>query len=101
MKLVRLITMFQKETHSTVQVGKHLSDMFPVRNGFKQDVLTPTHFNFDLGYAIRRVQANQDGLKFNGTHYVFVYAGVVHKLVEKVYTIKKHKLCWSVVRKLV
>ena len=42
MKLVRLITMFQKETYSTVQVGKHLSDMFPDRNGFKQgDVLTP------------------------------------------------------------
>jgi hypothetical protein len=33
MKLVRLITMFQKETYSTVKVGKHLSDMFPVRNG--------------------------------------------------------------------
>ena len=24
------------ETYSRVQVGKHLSDMFPVRNGLKQ-----------------------------------------------------------------
>jgi len=36
MKLIRLITMVQKEIYSTVQVGKHLSDMFPVRNGLKQ-----------------------------------------------------------------
>jgi hypothetical protein len=68
MKLVRLITMVQKEIYSTVQVGKHLSDMFPVRNGLKQDVLTAMLFNFYLGYAISRVQVNQDGLKFNGTH---------------------------------
>ena len=68
MKLVRLI-MLLKETYSTVQVGKHFSDMFPVRNGLKQgDVLNPMLFNFDLGYAIRRVQVKQDGLKFCGTH---------------------------------
>jgi len=68
-KLVRLITMFRKETYSTVQVRKHLSDMFPFTNGLKQrDVLTPMLFNFDLGYAIRRVQVNQDGLEFNDTH---------------------------------
>jgi len=29
-------------------------------------------FNFVLEYAISRVQVNQDGLKFNGTHH---YAG--------------------------
>ena len=30
------------ETYSTVQVGKHLSDMFPTKNGLKQgDTLLP------------------------------------------------------------
>jgi len=32
MKMVRLIKMGLNETYSRVQVGKHLSDMFPVRN---------------------------------------------------------------------
>ena len=36
MKLVRLIKMCLRETYSRVQVGKHLSDMFPIKNGLKQ-----------------------------------------------------------------
>ena len=48
------------ETYSRGRVGKNLSDMFPIRNG---DVLSPLLFNFAMGYAIRRVQVNQDGLK--------------------------------------
>ena len=34
-KLIRLIKMCLTETYSRVRVGKDLSDMFPIRNGFK------------------------------------------------------------------
>jgi len=35
-KLVRLIKLCHYETYSRVWLGKHLSDMFPIRNGLKQ-----------------------------------------------------------------
>jgi len=42
-----------KLPYGRVCVGKHLSDMFPIKNGFKQgDALPPLFFNFALGYAI-------------------------------------------------
>jgi len=36
MKLARLKKMRPNETYRRVWVGKHLSDMFPIRNGLKQ-----------------------------------------------------------------
>jgi len=57
MKLVRLIKMCLNETYNRVQVGKNLSDMFPIKNDWKQgDALSPLPFNFSLEYTIRRVQ---------------------------------------------
>ena len=45
-KLVRLIKMCLTEMYSRVQVGKNLSNMFPIRNGLKHgEVLSPLFFN--------------------------------------------------------
>jgi len=73
-----------------VWVDKHLSDMFPITNGLKQDALSPILFNSALEYAIRRAQVNQDGLKLNGTHQLLVYADDVGILGGSVHTIKKN-----------
>jgi hypothetical protein len=45
------------ETYYTVPVGKHLSDVFPVKNGLKQgDAFSQLLFNLVLEYTIRKFQ---------------------------------------------
>ena len=63
-ELVRLIEMCLNEMYSGVRVGRHLSDMFLIKNVLKQsDTLLPLPFICALQYALMRVQVNQDGLK--------------------------------------
>jgi len=79
------------ETYSRVQVGKKVSDRFPIRNGLKQgDALSPVLFNFALVYTIRRVQVNQDGLKLNVTHQLLAYADDVNILGGSTNTLKEN-----------
>ena len=79
------------ETCSRVWVGKHLSDMFLIRNGLKEgDALSPLLFNFALEFASRRVQESQEGLKLNGTHQFLVYADDVSMLGGSVHTMKNN-----------
>ena len=90
-KSVRLLKMCLYETCSRVRVGKHLSDMFPIRNGLKQgDALSPLLFNFALEYAIRRVQVNQDGFKLNCKHQLLIYVDDVDILTASVLTINEN-----------
>ena len=72
-------------------MAKNLCEMFPIRNGLKQgDALSPLLFNFALEYAIKRVEANQDGLKLNGTHQLLVYADDVNILGGSGHTVKEN-----------
>jgi hypothetical protein len=65
--------------------------MFPITKSLKHgDAFLPLLFNFALEYAIRRVQANQDGLKLNGSYQILVYADYVNILVGSVHTVKKN-----------
>jgi hypothetical protein len=93
MQLVRQIKMCMNKTFSSVCVGKHLSDIFPIRNGLKQGyTLWQLFFNSALQYTTRRVQVNQNGLKLNGTYQLLVYADDVNILSISIHTIKKNRI---------
>jgi len=44
MKLVQLIKVCLNESYSRVQVGKHLSDMFPIKKGLKREDALSRHY---------------------------------------------------------
>jgi len=53
---------------------ENMSDTFPAQNGLKLgDASSPLPDNFTFGYAIRKVQVNQNRLKMNRTHQLLVY----------------------------
>jgi len=69
------------EAYSRVRVGKHLSDMFPIKNCLREgDALSSLLFNCAVEYANRRVQVNQDGLKLKERHRFLVYVDDVNIL---------------------
>jgi len=64
--------------------------MFPIKKGLKQDTVSPVILNFALEYSIRRVQANQGGLKLNGKHLMLIYADDVNLVGGSIHTIQKN-----------
>jgi hypothetical protein len=67
-----------------------VSSAFPIKNGQKQgDALLLFLFDFAVEYAIRRVQENQDGLKFIDTHQLLVCAAHDKLFGERIPNLKK------------
>jgi hypothetical protein len=64
--------------------------MFPIKNGLKQDALSPLIFKFVLEYSISSVQVNQGGLKLKGKHLMLVYADDVNIVGGSIHTIQKN-----------
>jgi hypothetical protein len=59
--------------------------------GLKQgDALSPLLFNFTLECVIRRIEANQEGLKLNGTHQILIYANDVNISCGSIHTTRKN-----------
>jgi hypothetical protein len=80
-KLIKLIKTCLSETYSRVREGKHLSEMFPIKNGLRQgDALSLLLFNFAVEHAITRVQVNRDGFELNDTHQFLVYIDAINPL---------------------
>ena len=78
------------ETYSTVRVGKNLSEMFPTRNGLKQeDALRLFLFNFALDYAIAKGPSVPRWLENKWYKSPFGLCLSVNKMGGSVHTIKK------------
>ena len=74
-KEVKLLKIRVSEPDSWDREGKNFSEIFTIKKDVKQeDALYSFFFNFPSEYAFRKVQTNQEGLKFNGTHQSLGYA---------------------------
>jgi len=92
MKLARLIEMCLNKTYGRVRLGKHLSNMFHIKNDLKEgDALSQLLFNFASDYGVKKVQAIQDGLQLNGAHRLKVCAADVSILGGGVHTVKGNR----------
>ena len=61
-----------------------------VHNIFHGQSSITCNTNCAIGYAIRRAQVNQDGMKLNGTHQLLVYADDFNILGGCVYNVKEN-----------
>jgi len=78
------------ETYSTVRVGKHFIDKFPINIGLKQgDALSLLLFNFYLQYSIRR-EVSQDSLKLNVNYQLLIYVDDDNVWGGKIRAVKKY-----------
>ena len=79
------------ESWNRVRLGRHLSDMFCIRNGLNpREDLSLWIFRFALGYVIRKVQENEEGSKLNGTRHFLIYADDVNTLDDTIHSIEKN-----------
>ncbi|KAJ4440861.1 hypothetical protein ANN_10708 [Periplaneta americana] len=78
------------ETYSRALIDQFLSDAFTIHCWLKQDdALSPLRFDFALEYAIRKVQKNNGGLKWDRLHQLNVYADDANMSGEYLETIRE------------
>jgi hypothetical protein len=91
MKPVRFIKVCLNDAYSKVRIGKHVSHVFLIQNGLKQeDALSPFLFNLALEYVIRKVQEHHVRLKLNGTNVLLVCVDDVN-LLDTIDAMKKRQ----------
>jgi hypothetical protein len=89
------------ESYSEVRIGENLSDAVHIQMYLKQpNSLSLMLFNFSLEYPIRKVQENQKGLEFIGTHELLVYADDVNVMGGSINNLKESRTLSEVSREV-